>query len=86
MPKMSEEQEARIKKETRKMVRMFNQQEFVCPDGCSVRYFNSVVRSVIVKKVKNKLRYRKWAELYSLDYYSILNQVNDELDKYFDWK
>lgn len=83
---MTEEQEARIKKETRKMVRMFNQQEIWVPDGCTAKYFHDVVRSVIVKKVKNKLRYRKWGELYSLDYYSILNQVNDELDKYFDWK
>lgn len=83
---MTEEQEARIKKETRKIVRMFNQQEFACPDGCTAKYFHDVVRSVIVKKVKAKLKYRKWAELYSLDYYSILHQVNDELDKYFDWK
>ena len=68
------------------MVRLFNEQGLWVPDGCSVRYFNSVVRDIIVKQVKNKLRYRKWGELYSLDYHRILDKVNDELDKWFDWK
>ena len=86
MAKMTEEQEARIKKETRKLVRRFNQQEIWVPDGCSVRYFNSVVRGSIVKHLTNTLKRKKWGELYSLDYSNILSKVNDELDNYFDWK
>lgn len=81
-----EEKEARIKKETRKIVRRYNEQGFVVPDGCSVRYYRDFVRSVIMKHVKTKLQRRKWGELYSLDYYSILGKVNDEIDEYFDWK
>lgn len=81
-----EEKEARIKKETRKIVRRYNEQGFVVPDGCSVRYYRDFVRRVIMKHAKTTLQRRKWGELYSLDYYSILGKVNDEIDEYFDWK
>lgn len=86
MPKMTEEQEARIKKETRKLVRRFNQQEIWVPDGCSVRYFNSVVRGSIVKHLTTTLKRKKWGELTERDLYFILHKVNDEVDEWFDWK
>lgn len=81
-----EEKEALIKKETAKMVRRYNAQGFVIPDGCSIRYYKNVVRGIIIKHVTNTLRRRKWEELYTLDYSNMLYKVNDEVDEWFDWK
>lgn len=81
-----EARETRIKKETRKMVRKYNAQEFVCPDGCTVKYYNDAVRGTIIKYVKKALQRKKWGELTEWDYHNILDKVNDEIDEYFDWK
>lgn len=81
-----EAREARIKQETRKMVRRYNKQEIWVPYGCSVRYFNSVVRGTIIKYLKKELQKKKWGELNEYDYSRILDKVNDEIDEYFDWK
>ncbi len=83
---MTEEQEARIKRESTRMMRRYNAQGFVCPDGCSTRHYTSVVRDIIKKNVTSTLKKRKWGELTERDLYFILHKVNDEVDEWFDWK
>lgn len=81
-----EAREARIKQETRKMVRRYNKQDFCVPDGCTVKYYTDAVRGTIIKYLKKELQKKKWAELNEYDYSRILDKVNDEIDEYFDWK
>lgn len=86
MPKMSEEKEARIKRESTRMMRKYNEQGFAYPDGCSARHYISVVRDIIRKNVTNTLKKRKWEKLTERDLYFILHKVNNEVDEWFDWK
>ena len=81
-----EAREARIKKETRKMMRRYNAQGFWVPDGCTVKYYTDAVRGTIIKYLKKTLQKKKWGELNEWDYSNILDKVNDEIDEYFDWK